>query len=98
MQEFGDHDGKSKTASAVDAKKYPEQNESPQHADIAQSPERAPTHAEIAKRAYEIWLEQGSPANAAERNWIEAQQQLQSGGDAQNQLHDLHEKSGSVQR
>lgn len=94
MQEFSDHDGKSKTASAVDAASYPEQNETPSHTEV----ERAPTHAEIARRAYELWLEQGSPENAAERNWIEATQQLQSGGDTQNQLHDIHEKAGSVQR
>ena len=94
MPKFGDHDGKSKTASGVDSKHYPEMNESPSHSAV----ERAPTHVEIAKRAYELWLEQGSPENAAERNWIEAQQQLQSGGDSQNLLHDLHAKSGSVQR
>ena len=94
MQQYSDHDGKSKTASAVDTDSYPEMNESPSHGAV----ERAPTHAELAKRAYEIWVDQGSPDNAAERNWIEAQQQLQSGGDSQNQLHNLHEKAGSVQR
>jgi hypothetical protein len=98
MANFGDHDGKSKTASAVDQNSYPEMNETPNHPVGHAKVERAPTHAEIAKRAYEIWLEQGSPDNVAERNWIEAQQQLQSGGDTENLLHNLHEKAGSVQR
>ena len=99
MQKYSDHDGKSKTASGNDPKRYPEMNESPDHSHVDErAPERAATHAEIAKRAYELWVEQGSPANAAERNWLEAQQQLQSGGDSQNQIHDLHEKGGSVQR
>jgi hypothetical protein len=94
MTEYSDHDGKSKTASGNDPEHYPEMNDSPDHHAV----ERAATHAEIVRRAHEIWLEQGSPANAAERNWLEAMQQLQNGGDTQNQLHDLHEKAGSVQR
>ncbi len=94
MSRYGDHDGKSKTASAVDTEHYPEMNETPDH---LRATHAAPTHSEIAQRAYELWMEEGCPANAAERNWREAEQQLENGGDSQNQLHALREKGGSVQ-
>ena len=70
MPEYGDHDGKSKTASGNDPEHCPEMNDSPDHSQMDPAHmDRAPTHIEIAQRAYEIWLAQGSPDNAAERNW-----------------------------
>lgn len=35
-----------------------------------------PTHAEIAKKAYELWLEEGRPPDSAERNWLAAELEL----------------------
>jgi len=93
MSDYGDHDGKSKTASASDAEHYPEINETPDHTRV----KHRVTHAEIARRAYELWLEQGSPDHAAEKNWHEAERELETGGDPQNQLHHVYEKAGSVQ-
>ena len=33
-------------------------------------------HAEIAARAYELWLKKGSPAGSAEADWFEAAEEL----------------------
>lgn len=38
----------------------------------------APTHSEIAVRAYELWIAQGCPPDAADQNWLEAERQLRS--------------------
>ena len=35
-----------------------------------------PTHAEIAKRAYEIYLKKGKHQGQCERNWLQAEQEL----------------------
>jgi hypothetical protein len=50
MAHIGDQDGKSKTASAVDEQHYP-----PVRSEDHEPPE--PTHAEIAARAHQLWLE-----------------------------------------
>jgi len=34
------------------------------------------THDQIAKRAYEIWMEQGKPAGTEHENWCQAKDQL----------------------
>lgn len=35
-----------------------------------------PSHEDIAKRAYEIWQEQGCPNGNHEANWIQAEKEL----------------------
>ena len=37
-----------------------------------------PTHAEIAKRAYEIYLKKGGQEGHCERNWLQAEQELRT--------------------
>src|SRR5437868_4109427 len=38
----------------------------------------APTHEQIAERAYQIWLIRGMPAGTDAENWFEAEKQLRS--------------------
>lgn len=35
----------------------------------------APTHEDIARRAYEIYLEKGCPPGQCEENWLQAEQE-----------------------
>ena len=44
-----------------------------------------PTHAEIAKRAYEIYLKKGRQQGQCERNWLQAEQELRPQGMAASQ-------------
>ncbi len=39
-----------------------------------------PTHGEISKRAYEIWLSSGCPQSCHEEHWHQAEKELGSGG------------------
>ncbi len=69
-----DRDGKSKTASAVDQKHYPEQNEveiEPSEADSL------PSHDQIAVKAFELWQARGCPDGSAEQDWLQAEAELQ---------------------
>jgi hypothetical protein len=68
MPQNKDHDGKSKTSSAVDAQHYPDGDSQDDHL--------LPTHSEIAALAHSIWLEQGRPHHSAERDWKEAERRL----------------------
>ena len=44
-----------------------------------------PTHDEIAKRAYEIYLKKGRQQGQCERNWLQAEQELRKQGMAASQ-------------
>ena len=90
-----DRDGKSQTASAVDAKHYPEQNEAPRHhALVPEDPERE----DIARLAYQLWQERGCPVGSPEEDWYRAEEQLLDES-ASHRLGDkLYQSSGSVQR
>jgi hypothetical protein len=44
-----------------------------------------PTHAEIAKRAYEIYVKNGRRQGQCERNWLQAEQDLRKQGMAASQ-------------
>lgn len=90
-----DRDGKSKTASAVDAKHYPEQNEVPKEHPLV-SDGRAIE--EIKLRAYELWVERGSPEGSADQDWHQAERELRAKNGDQRISDELHESSGSVQR
>jgi hypothetical protein len=89
-----DRDGKSKTASGVDADHYPEQNE------VDESPHQIPeppSHEDIAIRAYELWQGNGCPDGCADEHWFLAEQELLNGR-SQRMADKLHQSSGSVQR
>lgn len=79
-----DHDGKSKTASAVDGEHYPD-------------PQESPTYAEICARSHQLWLEQGQPLEAAMGNWLEAERELKAAANSRRLVQKVHERSGSVQ-
>jgi hypothetical protein len=90
-----DHDGKSKTASAVDEGHYPEINTDA--AEQPQDPGHPPTEDEIAERAHQIWLERGCPSGSAVQDWQEAERQLRLAHTSKVQIRTLHDSSGSVQ-
>ena len=41
-------------------------------------PARAPSHEQIARRAFEIWCGKGRPAGTEEQNWLEAERALRA--------------------
>jgi hypothetical protein len=95
MATVTDRDGKSKTASAVDAQHYPEQNEvSKNHPLVSDGPDIEA----IKSRAYELWTERGCPHGSADQDWHRAEQELRSKNGDQRISDKLHESSGSVQR
>ena len=80
-----DRDGKSKTASAVDAAHYPEQDEAGVDGN----------YDEIAARAHELWIQRGRPEGSAENDWFAATEQIRGKANSQNSR--LPTESGSVQ-
>ena len=86
-----DRDGKSKTASAVDADHYPEQNEIGEDGLF-------PSVDQIEQRAYEIWVRKGRLEGTAEQDWFEAEQELKSDNPSEPSSPVLRQGSGSVQR
>jgi hypothetical protein len=90
-----DRDGKSKTASAVDAQHYPEQNEvSKDHPLVSDDPDIEA----IKARAHELWIDRGCPHGSSDQDWHRAEQELRSQNGDQRISDKLHESSGSVQR
>jgi Cu2+-exporting ATPase len=53
-------------------------------------PETEPTHDEVAKKAYAIYLKEGRPQGHSEQNWQEAEAQLQHAGSDHPPRHDHH--------
>ena len=86
-----DRDGKSKTASAVDADHYPEQNE-------VNEGGLFPSVEQITRRAHEIWMRKGCPEGSAEQDWFEAEQELKASNPSEPSSPILRQGSGSVQR
>lgn len=95
MAAFTDRDGKSKTASAVDAEHYPEQNEVPVKHPLVQN---GPEMREIRERAYELWCERGCPDGSADEDWYSAERELRDRHGSQRVSDEIHKGSGSVQR
>ena len=83
-----DQDGKSQTASAVDARSYPEQN-SPRHQALSD---------QIAARAYELWQQRGCPVGSPDCDWLEAQRELNANVLTREDLRQHREEIGSVQK
>ncbi len=71
---------------------YPEPADGP----AAESAGR-PTHAEIAARAHQLWLEEGQPQHCAERHWLQAERELQEAGNSDSLIERVHERAGSAQ-
>jgi hypothetical protein len=82
-----DRDGKSKTASAVDAQHYPEQNEVPEVHPLVSD---GPAIEEIKARAYQLWLERGSPHGSSDQDWHQAEQELRAKNGSQRISDKLH--------
>ena len=88
----GDHDGKSKTASAVDKPHYPD-------VEIEAAPEICyPTNEDIAARAHRLWELRGCPENTAERDWYEAEHELLDIARDRSSVAHIHGDGGSVQK
>jgi hypothetical protein len=95
MATLTDRDGKSKTASAVDAEHYPEQNEvQKEHPLVSDGPDIEA----IKMRAHELWVERGCPHDSADEDWHRAERELRQRNGDQRISDQLHESSGSVQR
>jgi Protein of unknown function (DUF2934) len=90
-----DRDGKSKTASAVDARHYPEQNEVPEeHPLVSEGPDIE----EIKMRAFELWSERGCPEGSADEDWYRAEREMRDQKGSQRISNQIQHSSGSVQR
>lgn len=87
-----DHDGKSQTSSAVDARRYP----APDH----ESPEPViqPTHEEISERAKQLWIARGRQPGSQEQDWLDAERELGETARSRAAVQQIHEAAGSVQR
>lgn len=88
-----DQDGKSKTASAVDAIAYPEQGE------VSEDAMHPALHADkIREKAYELWQRRGSPLGTPEEDWCRAKEELQEEDEQfRSDLQKHREQTGSVQ-
>jgi hypothetical protein len=56
-----------------------------------------PTEAEIADRAYHLWVERGCPEGSDQQNWLEAERELHDAALSRRLTHLSHQKGGSVQ-
>jgi hypothetical protein len=100
MKYVGDHDGKSKTSSAVDSKHYPEMTERDEESAPKEheSDESAFSHSEIERRAYKLWEDAGYPDGTHEQDWIEAERQLVEIRRDRTDANTMAAQAGSVQR
>lgn len=90
-----DHDGKSKTASAVDAARYPEQNEIQNRG--FEELGSLPTHEQIARRAFALWQARGCPDGSETEDWLQAEEELRAALNSRNAIQSTARRSGSVQ-
>ena len=89
-----DHDGKSKTASAVDQEHYPEQHE----VDRVDFDKRTQQQRDqIARRAFELWRERGCPEGSPGQDWLQAEAEYNAAKESQNAVRSSATKGGSVQ-
>ena len=97
MKYPSDHDGKSKTASAVDQEHYPEQNEVENPRDFEEI-SLLSIHEDIGRRAFELWKAKGCPEGSAAEDWLEAEEQLRAAAISRGVIRCTARRSGSVQR
>lgn len=93
MPHFGDQDGKSKTAPDVDGVHYPSVSRKDHLPDAV----ALPTQAEIAERAYLLWIENGCSEGSDQQNWLDAERELHDASLSRRLTQIAHEKGGSVQ-
>jgi len=54
-------------------------------------------HAEIKIRAHQLWIEQGKPPDSSERNWLQAERELNAAAKSRSLLEKVNQRGGSVQ-
>jgi Cu2+-exporting ATPase len=59
--------------------------------DTKKKPENEPPHDDVAKKAYAIYLKEGSPQGHAKQNWLEAEAQMPHAGSDHPDDHEQHE-------
>ena len=57
--------------------------------------QRTVTHTEIKARARQLWIEQGKPPDSAERNWLEAEHELNAAAKSRSLLDKVKQRGGS---
>jgi hypothetical protein len=95
MKYHTDKDGKSKTASAVHTKHYPEQHEAVPH--DHPNHDHRPTREQIEARAFELWTARGRPIGTPDLDWLQAESDLEKEAAAHAPLHGVQKETGSVQ-
>lgn len=93
MERFTDHDGKSTTASGVDAEHYPD----PPGLPHVLLPSAAPSELDVEAKARELWTAQGIDSPFEIKDWRkQAQQELDSLAQSRAAVELVYEKAGSV--
>ncbi len=66
-------------------------NEHEHEHETKKKPENEPAHDDVAKKAYAIYLKEGSPQGHAKQNWLEAEAQMPHASSDHPDDHDQHE-------
>ncbi len=66
------------------------------HTDKPKKPGSKPSQEEVAKKAYDIYLKEGSPKGHAKQNWSEAEDQLKHSGAEHPHNHEHHDHHGHM--
>ena len=59
--------------------------------------QRTVSDSDIKIRAHQLWIEQGKPPDSAERNWLEAEHELNAAAKSRSLLEKSKQRGGSVQ-
>lgn len=93
MERVTDHDGKSTTASGVDAEHYPDPP-GPPHVLLLPT---APSELDVEAKARELWTAQGIDSSFEIEDWRkQAQQELDSLAQSRAAVELVYDKAGSV--
>ena len=95
MKYPSDRDGKSTTASAVDQAHYPEQHEVENFGSEADA---LPSRDQIAAKAFELWQARGCPQGSAERDWLDAEAELQLQAASSDRVQNIAARSPAARR
>jgi len=63
----------------------------------AMDDQRTVSDSDIKIRARQLWIEQGKPPDSAERNWLEAEHELNAAAKSRSLLEKSKQRGGSVQ-